>query len=392
MRIITNKKLGASRAIPRVIAHLDMDAFFAAVEERDTPQWCGLPIVVGADPQKGKGRGVVSTANYKAREYGIKSALPINKAWQFSEWAKQRGEPGAIFVEPDIKKYERVSGKIIEIARSILRKQSENFNMVKSDFKREVRLPKIEVASIDEIYFDLSFIGSYKKAREICEKIKKEIKKKEKLTCSIGIGPNKLIAKIASDLEKPDGLTVVEEKKVAEFLENMAIRKIPGIGPKTEIKLHGIGAVFIKDLKKKSLSELKEKFGKWGEDMFYKAQGIDNSPVEEFYEAKSIGEQETFPKDTLEVNYILERLGLMCENISKKVKNEGFKNFRTIVITVRFVGFITKTRSYTLKKPANSLAELKRETIKLLMPFFDRRENQQMKKIRLVGARVEKLE
>jgi DNA polymerase IV (DinB-like DNA polymerase) len=389
----------------RIIAHLDMDAFFAAVEERDTPQWRGLPIVIGADPQKGKGRGVVSTANYKAREYGIKSALPINKAWQFSEWAKQRGEAGAIFIEPDIEKYERVSGEIIEIARSVLneklyilpervRQSADESKAVRKTLRQAqgIRNYKIEQASIDEMYLDLSFIGSYEKARKVCQKIKKEIKKQEKLTCSIGIGPNKLIAKIASDFEKPDGLTIVEEKKVSEFLENMPIRKIPGIGPKTEIKLHEIGAVFIKDLKNKSLSELKEKFGKWGEDMFYKAQGIDDSAVEEFYEAKSIGEQETFPKDTREANYIIDRLGLMCENIIKRLKDEGFRNFRTIVITVRFAGFITKTRSHTLKKPASSLVELKRETIKLLMPFLDKRENPQMKKIRLVGARVEKLE
>lgn len=356
----------------RIIAHLDMDAFFAAVEERDTPQWKGLPIVIGADPQNGKGRGVVSTANYKAREYGIKSALPINKAWQFSQWAKQRGEPGAIFVEPDIEKYEKISVKIVGIVKKFIK--------------------VVEQASIDEMYLDLSFAGSYKKAGEIARAIKTAIKKQEKLSCSIGLGPNKLIAKIASDLEKPDGLIIVEERKASEFLENMPIRKIPGIGPKTEIKLHGIGAVFIRDLKKKSLEELKEKFGKWGEDMFFKARGIDDLPVEEAYEAKSIGEQETFPKDTLEANYIIDRLGLMCENIIKRIKNEDFQSFRTIVITVRFTGFVTKTRSHTFKKPVDSLIELKREAIKLFMPFLDKRENPQMKKIRLVGVRVEKME
>src|SRR4030042_5128571 len=240
----------------RIIVHLDMDAFFAAVEERDTPQWRGLPIVVGASPRGGKGRGVVSTANYKAREYGIHSALPISKAWQFSEWAKKRGEPAAIFVEPDIEKYEMVSDRILEIVRSVL----ISFAPVRPPLPSGGRTAagySVEQAGIDEMYLDLSFVGSYETAKEICQKIKEEIKKKEKLTCSIGVGPNKLIAKIDSDQQKPDGLTIVgddDEKKCANavesFLNPLPIRKIPGIGPKTEVKLHELGIVFIRDLKK----------------------------------------------------------------------------------------------------------------------------------------------
>ncbi len=381
----------------RIIAHLDMDAFFAAVEERDTPRWRGLPLVVGADPQGGRGRGVVSTANYKAREYGIHSALPISKAWQFSQWARERGEPEAIFVEPDMEKYERVSGEIADVVRSVLNQYLENGSR---KFKvRELFSGAIEQTSIDEMYFDLSFFGSYGKAIEICQKIKKEITSKEKLTCSIGIGPNKLIAKIASDKQKPDGLIVVGADKegacteLAEvFLEPLFIRQIPGIGPKTETRLQAMGIFSVRDLKKLSLKELEEKFGKWGGDMYYKARGIDESPVEEFYEAKSIGEQETFPKDTLDPNFIIGRLTAMCENTIGRMKNNGFKGFRTIALTVRFAGFETKTRARTLKSSSDSVDALKKETLKLLMPFFDKRENPENKLIRLIGVRVEKID
>src|SRR3989338_962353 len=197
----------------RIIAHLDMDAFFAAVEERDHKWLKGKPIVVGADPKEGRGRGVVSTANYKAREYGIRSALPISKAWQFSELAKKRGMPPAEFLQPNFDRYEETSGRIISLIRANKR--------------------IVEEASIDEAYFDLSELGSYENAAEFCKKLKKEIFEKEKLTCSVGIGSNKLIAKIASDMQKPDGLTVVgadDEKTCLElverFLEPLPIRKI----------------------------------------------------------------------------------------------------------------------------------------------------------------------
>jgi DNA polymerase IV (DinB-like DNA polymerase) len=361
----------------RIIGHLDMDAFFAAIEERDTPRFSGLPIVIGANPQNGKGRGVVSTANYKAREYGIHSALPISKAWQFSEWAKKRGEPEAVFIEPDMEKYEIVSDRIAKV--------------VEKDVGPSFVKLKIERSSIDEMYMDFSFAGSYAKAQEICARIKDEIKKKEKLTCSIGVGPNKLIAKIASDFKKPDGLTIVEPEKVDDFLSHLPIRKIPGIGPKTEMKLQGMGIVSMENLKSMPLEKLKNEFGKWGLDIYNKIRGIDDSPVQEFYEAKSIGEQETFPKDTLEASYIIDRLDLMCQNVIKRLIEERFESFKTIVITARFTGFTTKTRAHTLKKPADSLVVLKREAIKLLMPFLDKRENPEMKKIRLIGVRVEKL-
>lgn len=159
----------------RIIAHLDMDAFFAAIEERDNPQFYGMPIAVGADPKSGQGRGVVATANYKAREYGIHSALPISKAWQYSEAARRRGKPPVIFLPANFERYTEASEHIMAIIRA--------------------HAPLVEQASVDEAYFDISFFGSYAKAEKICRAIKGEIKEKEKVTASVGIGPNKLIAK-----------------------------------------------------------------------------------------------------------------------------------------------------------------------------------------------------
>jgi len=390
----------------RIIAHLDMDAFFAAVEERDRPKYKGLPIVVGSDPIEGKGRGVVSTANYKAREYGIRSATPISFAWQMSQVARKKGLPPAIFLFPNFSKYEKVSLKILEIVRKFS--------------------PFVEPASIDEMYFDLSpsvlfrinllepesrsrrperfgrahrrglvermsFSGSFKKAQEICKKIKSEIKKYENLTCSIGIGPNKLIAKIASDVKKPDGLTIVEKGKEEAFLENFPIRKIPGIGPKTEEILLRRQIKLVKDLKKFSKDDLKKMLGKWGVDLYFKIRGIDDSPIVEKYEIKSIGEQETFLKDTLDSRFITSRMVELSKNVFERFKKSEFKNFKTITITVRFEGFETKNRSRTLTKSSPDLKTIQFEALRLLAPFFDKRENQKRKLIRLIGVRIEKL-
>ncbi|MBI2640524.1 MAG: DNA polymerase IV [Candidatus Sungbacteria bacterium] len=355
----------------RIIGHLDMDAFFAAVEERDHEWLRGLPVVVGADPQNGWGRGVVSTANYKAREYGIRSALPISQAWRFSEEAKKRGRPAAIFLGPNFERYEETSLRIISLIRANKR--------------------IVEEASIDEAYFDLSHLNSYERAIKLCKDLKAEIFEKEKLTCSIGIGPNKLIAKIASDMQKPDGLTVVEEKDAEAFLEPLSIRKIPGVGPKTELLFRNRGINVVKDLKRFSCQELEDISGKWGRELYEKIRGHDDTPLEEDHEIKSIGEQETFSEDTLGPNFILERLSEICRRVLARMVQDEFAAFRTAVVTVRFADFETKSRSRTLVQPARTFEALRFEALKLLMPFLDHRENPRGKRIRLIGVRVEKL-
>lgn len=355
----------------RIIAHLDMDAFFAAIEEHDSPQFSGMPLVVGADPKNGKGRGVVSTANYKAREFGIHSALPISKAWQLAQAAIKRGEPATVFLPGNFRRYGEISAKIMAII---------------GDYAKEV-----EQVSVDEAYFDLSFCGDFKKAELICQEIKKEIKNRIGLTASIGLAPNKLVAKIASDAKKPDGLTVVTEADAEKFLEPLAIRKIPGIGPKTEMLLIRKAIATVKDLKKLSEATLYEMLGEWGLELYEKVRGRDNSPIVEEYEAKSIGEQKTFEEDTNNSGVIVADLSEMAENIIKSFCDSGFKTFKKIVLTVRFADFKTCTRSHTLPKPESCSQVLKKEILKLVLPFFDSRENPNHKLIRLVGARIEGL-
>ena len=339
----------------RIIGHLDMDAFFAAIEERDNPRLAGRPIVVGADPKDGAGRGVVSTANYAARAYGIRSALPISKAWQFSEAARKRGLPPAVFIDVRMKKYGEVSRRIM----AILEKYAK----------------EIEQASVDEAYFDLSSVGSFEASRSIAVKIKNEIKEQEHLTASIGIGPNKLIAKIASDAEKPDGLTVVTAADAEAFLESLSIRVIPGIGPKAEEKFRALGMKTIGDAKKLLPEQLKKMMGKWGTDLYEKLRGRSDSPLVTEWEAKSISEQETFETDTLDPNFLIERLQELSRGVFAHFSKSGFKSFRTITLTVRFGDFTTMNRSLTLKSPSAKLETVNFEILKLFLPFLDSREN-----------------
>ena len=355
----------------RIIAHLDMDAFFAAVEERDTPRFRGLPIVVGSDPQDGRGRGVVSTANYKAREYGIHSAVPISKAWRLSEAARQQGKPPVVFVSVDMEKYRSVSARVMAILRRYA--------------------PTVEEAGIDEAFLDLTFTTSFEKAEEVGHDIKKAIVAEEKLTASLGLGPNKLIAKIASDCQKPDGLTIVREQDAQAFLAPLSIRKIPGIGPKSELAFAEEGVRLISDLKRFSRHELQERLGKRGLDVYDRARAQDETPVETAFETKSISEQETFARDSLESGFIAERLKFMCESLCHRLSAAGLTGFRTVTVTVRFADFKTCSRSHTVSVQAGSSAILEFEALKLLMPFLDSRENAQHKLIRLIGLRIEKL-
>jgi DNA polymerase IV (DinB-like DNA polymerase) len=356
---------------PRIIAHLDMDAFFAAIEERDRPKFKGMPIVVGADPKDGLGRGIVSTANYEARKFGIHSAMPISTAWRLSQEAERKGAPKTVFLGGNYRKYSQVSSEIMDI----LKKYSN----------------QIEQASVDEAYFDLSLSGGFEAAKEIAQKIKAEIEDKERLTASVGIGPNKLIAKIASDFQKPDGLTVVLLEDAEKFLEPLSVRKIPGIGPKTEEALYKLKIQFVKDLKNFKEEELEAAFGKWGKEIYRKIRGLDESLIVEDWEAKSVGEQETFEEDTSDTKFLLDRISAISREVFQRFQEEGFKNFKTVAITVRFADFSTKSRAHTLPSPARNAEVLQFEAVKLFMPFLDSRENKNKKKIRLLGVRVEKL-
>ncbi len=356
----------------RIIAHLDMDAFFASIEERDNPRLRGRPIVVGADPKEGVGRGVVSTANYAARKYGIRSALPISTAWRFSEIARRKGLPPAIFLDVDMKKYATVSRNVMEIVRKYA--------------------THVEEASVDEAYLDLSAAGSYEKAIVLAQKIKDEIKARKKLTASVGIGPNKLIAKIASDRKKPDGLTIVSEEDAEKFLEPLSVRAIPGVGPKAEEKFKAMGIITVGDAKRLELSELEALMGKWGVALYDRLRARDDSPLAESWTAKSIGEQETFERDTLDANFLEKHLQKLSEEVFDQFSESEFKIFRAITITVRFSDFRTLTRTTTLRSSNVSKETMLFHALRLFMPFLDARENPERKSIRLIGVRVEKLE
>lgn len=361
----------------RIIVHVDMDAFYAAVEERYNPALRGLPVAVGADPKEGRGRGVITTANYLARKYGIHSALPIARAWRLAEMARRRGEPATIFIRPNFPLYREVSARIMEI------------------FERSA--DAFEEASIDEAYLDVSSLGNFAAAVEHMTRLKDEIREKEGLGCSVGIGPNKLIAKIASGHQKPDGLTVVTPEMVQQFLDPLPIRVIPGIGPKGEAFLHRQSIRTIKELREIPAATLTDWFGKWGQRLFEKARGIDDSPVSNEWIRKSQGEQETFEQDTRNSALVTERLYGMAERIIGELAEKGFSGFRTITITVRFSDFETCNRSHSFKNgiPIKDIEEaltlLKQHALSLLQPFFDARENPRGKAIRLIGLRLEKL-
>ena len=360
----------------RIIVHVDMDAFYAAVEERLDPALRDVPVAVGADPKEGKGRGVVTTANYKARKFGIRSALPISQAWRFAEAARKRGEPATIFIQPNMALYREVSSRIMQI----LEGYADTF----------------EEASIDEAYLDVSSRENFAAATEQMIRLKAEIREREGLGCSIGIGPNKLIAKIASGHQKPDGLTIIPLENVTSFLDPLPIRVIPGIGPKSEHFLHERKLRTVADLRQVPEENLTEWFGKWGQRLFEKASGIDDSPVSNEWTRKSLGEQETFDEDTRSRPIVMERLDLMAERIITKLRGKDFKSFRTVTVTVRFADFQTSNRSRTIKDSIridddDALRRLKEESLSLIVPFFDARENPRGKAFRLIGLRVEKL-
>jgi len=345
-------------ALGRIIFHVDMDQFFAAVEEGEHPEIKGRPIIVGADPKEGKGRGVVSTCSYEARKYGVRSGMPISKAWKLC--------PQAVFLPVNYRLYLQVSARIMDI----LSKHADKF----------------ESWGIDEAFLDVSSrVKDYEDARRLALEIKMEIHEKEKLTCSIGVGPNKLVAKIASDFQKPDGLTIVEEKDVKTFLSPLDIDKLLWVGKKTARKLNKLGIRTIGDLANYDPSVLVEKFGVMGTQLYLFAQGIDRSEVGLRGMVKSIGRNVTFEKDTSDWDFVFQTLDKLCEEVYKEVKQYNFL-FKTVTITVRYENFETHTHSKTLPFLTNRLSDFEKTAHELMQPYL-----RPERKIRLVGARVSSL-
>jgi DNA polymerase IV (DinB-like DNA polymerase) len=297
--------------------------------------------------------------------------LPISRAWRLAETARARGEAATVFIRGNHALYREVSARVM----AIIGQGADAF----------------QAASIDEAYVDLSSLGSLERAEAHATDVKAALRTGEGLTCSIGIGPNKLVAKIASAFRKPDGLTIVRSEGVPAFLAPLRIRVIPGIGPKTEAMLHEQGIRTVADLAGVERGQLTAWLGKWGDDLWRKARGISDDPVSSAWERKSVGEQETFNEDTLDRAVVGERARLLASDVYRRCVAEGFPSFRTVTLTVRFAGFVTRSRSHTGGAPFRSEGELQAEVRQLLAPFFDARENPRAKKIRLIGVRVEKL-
>jgi len=249
-----------------------------------------------------------------------------------------------------------------------------------------------QAASIDEAYLEVSSLGSFDAAVEYARRLKSEISAREQLTCSIGVAPNKLVAKIASDVEKPDGLTVVQPEDVQGFLDPMSVRVIPGVGPKAEQFLRGYSIRTVRELRAVEPEQLTAWMGRWGAELAAKARGISESAVSSHHERKSIGQQETFEQDTLEAGFILDRARALTGDVFRGLATRGFTSFRTIAVTVRFSNFTTLTRSHTPPKAVASEEDMWVGVLRLLLPFLDRRENPKLRPIRLIGVRAERLQ
>ncbi len=338
-----------------IIFHLDMDHFFTAVEERERPEYKGKPVIVGADPKGGKGRGVVSTSNYEARKAGVRSGMPISRAWKLC--------PGAIYLPVNFPLYIRVSNEIMEVARKYA--------------------DKFEQWGIDEAFLDVtSKVKDYAEAETLARQMKKEIYEKEKLTCSIGIGPNKLVAKIASDFRKPDGLTIVSNDEVEKFLAPLPVRKLLWVGRKTEQKLKAMGIDTIGDLSRFDPMVLAEKFGIGGTQMYLMAHGIDHSEVEERGEVKSISRELTFEEDTADFEHVLEALDGLSEEVCGDVLGQNLF-FKTVTVKIRYENFETHTHSKTLPFLTNRIQDLKKTARDLAQAYL-----RPDRKVRLIGVRV----
>ncbi len=302
--------------LKRKIIHVDMDAFYASVEMRDDPSLAGKPLVIGGSPQS---RGVVCTASYEARKFGIRSAMPCSRAFRLC--------PQAIFLYPNFEKYKKVSIQVREI------------------FSRYTNL--IEPLSLDEAFLDVTDNSSGLFATQIGKEIQAAVRDELKLSCSVGVAPNKLVAKIASDWRKPAGLTCVPPEKVAEFMKALEVRKIFGVGPATEKRLHDIGIRTCEDVLKIPLAHLEFQLGSFAHWIYSCAQGIDERRVITHRERKSIGHEDTFPHDLIQIPELLSQLEKISERLAHDLQKRQMIG-RTLTLKVKYYNFQQITRSHTL--------------------------------------------
>jgi DNA polymerase IV len=336
----------------RWIMHLDMDAFYAAVEQADNPDLRGRPVIVG-----GTHRGVVSAASYEARVFGVHSALPMFQARKLC--------PQGVFLPVRMSRYREVSQQIMTILAGIS--------------------PLVEQVSIDEAFVDLTGVAAwYGSLPELAQRLKAEIMAQTGLTCSIGLAPNKFLAKIASELHKPNGLTMLAEAEVPAFLQFLPVAKIPGVGAKTLTRLQSLGVQAAGDVLDYPRSFWKKQLGKCGLVLYERALGIDPAPVTSHTEPKSCGAENTLPQDTADLNELRQRLLRQAEQVGRDLRRDNLKG-RTVTLKIKYADFKQVTRSHTLALPTNSTHHLYHTAEKLLG------EMKLKTRVRLVGLSVSRL-
>ena len=328
-----------------------MDAFFASVELKKRPELKGKPIIVGGDGDPTK-RGVVSAASYEARKFGVRSSMPLRTAYKKC--------PQAVFLPVDFEAYENESEKFMSILREYT--------------------PLIESFGLDEAFMDVTECS--KSALDIAREIKRRIKEELGLTASVGIAPNKLLAKMASDMNKPNGFTVIREKDIEKILSPLSVRKLWGVGEKTEMRLHGLGIKTIGELAKLPVQHLESNFGKsFGRMLYEYSHGIDESPVVPFYEPSSFSREVTFQQDTRDLYLIKETLFEMAKDVVDRMKYDECKA-KTVTIKIRYKDFHTITRAKSVEEPTDSFNDIWAAALEIFNKIDFPKE------VRLVGVKV----
>ena len=339
----------------KIILHVDMDAFFAAVEQRDHPEFQGKPVIIGADPRQGKGRGVVSTCSYEARKFGVHSAMPISRAYKLC--------PQGIYVPPNGGLYGEVSKEIFKV------------------FYEFTDL--VEPLSIDEAFLDISgSMNLFKSKEHIGRRLKERIFEKQRLTASVGIAPSKFIAKIASDLKKPDGLVIVNKNEIQEFLDPLPIFRMWGAGKKTIERMEQIGVHTFGDLARLPREVLETRFGKAGDHFFRLSHGIDERSVVSEHEVKSVSNEITFSHDITDRDKIYNTLSRLTEKVGYRLRQKKLKG-RTIHLKLRYEGFETITRNRTLDSPTSNTEVIHKNITELFDSNY-----QTHRRVRLLGVGV----
>jgi DNA polymerase IV (DinB-like DNA polymerase) len=343
----------------RIIFHVDLDAFYVSVEARENPALRGLPVVVGADPEQGRGRGVVITCSYEARRFGLKSGMPISRAWKLC--------PTAAYLRPNFDLYERVSEEVM----GTLKEFGDSF----------------EQTGIDEAFLDVSGrAADLEEAEQLALVVKQTVRNVHRLSCSIGIGPNKSSAKIASDRQKPDGLTVVPLDSPAAFLAPLPVSVIPGVGKKTQAFLKRRGIETISQLQAVPGKQLMTWFGKTGVWLWGVAHSQERIPVRARDMPKSLAVERTFREDVQEFGRVYSEAADASRELAARIAQARVR-FRVAGIKIRFTHFETHTRERTLPGYTDSEEVLSQTAKDLLKEFESRTEA-----VRLVGVRVSGLE